>query len=104
MFHLIKLAHAIPDCKFQHLLREENQMADPLATLTATWENPEKLVMRPLVLTLAGRPIYEMERVSEVEIDDGKPWYHDIQRYLEHREIPEGPDRKYMLAIQKLAS
>ena len=104
LFHLRELAQAIPNCKFQHLPREENQMADALATLAATWENPEKLVMRPLVLTTANKPIYEIEKVLEVEIDDGKPWYHDIQRYLEHREFPEGAGRKDRLAIQKLAS
>ena len=104
LFHLRKLAQAIPDCKFQHFPREENQMADALATLATTRENPDKLVMRPLVLTTTGKPIYEAERVLEVEIDDGKPWYHDIQRYLEHRELPEGAGRKDKLAIQKLAS
>ena len=62
------------------------------------------LVMRPLVLTTANRPIYETEKVLEVEIDDGKPWYHDIRRYLEHGEFPEGAGRKDRLAIQKLAS
>ena len=36
LFHLRNLAQALPDCKFQHLSREENQMADALATLAAT--------------------------------------------------------------------
>ena len=63
-------------------------MADTLATLTTTWENPEKLVMRPLVLTtenrekLVMRPlvlttvnifVYKTARVLEVEINYGKP-------------------------------
>ena len=78
LFHLRSLAQTIPDCKFQHLPREENQMADALTTLAATWENPEKLVMRPIVLTTASKPVYEIGRILEVEVDDGKPWYHDI--------------------------
>ena len=104
LFHLRSLAQAIFNCKFQHLPREENQMADALATLAATWENPEKLVMRPLVLTSATKPVYEIERISEVRVDDGKPWYHDIQRYLEQGELPEEARRKDRIAIQKLAS
>ena len=55
-------------------------MADALATLAATWENPKKLVMRPLMLTTASKPGYEIERILDVEVDDGKPWYRDIQR------------------------
>ena len=42
-FYLRSLAQTIPDCKFQ--LAEENQMADALAILAATWEYPKKLVM-----------------------------------------------------------
>ena len=79
-------------------------MANALATLAATWENLEKLVMRPLVLTTASKPIYEIERIFEVEVDDGKPWYHDIQCYLEQGELPEEASRNERIAIQKLAS
>ena len=42
-FYLRSLAQTIPDCKFQ--LAEENQMADALVTLAATWENLKKLVI-----------------------------------------------------------
>lgn len=101
LLHLKRLARAIPNCKFQHLPREENQMADALATLAATWENPEKLVMRPLVLTTANTPSYEVERILEVEVNDGRPWYYDIQQYLEHGEFPKTAGRKDRIAIQK---
>ena len=69
-------------------------MADALATLAATWENPKELVMRSFVLTVVSKPLYEIERISDVEADDGKPWYHDIQRYLEYGEFSEGVRRK----------
>ena len=104
LFYLRSLVQTIPDCKFQHLPREENQMADALATLAATWENPEKLVMRPLVLTTASKPVYEIGRILEVEVDDGKPWYYDVQRYLENAELPEEARKKDRIIIQKLAS
>ena len=91
-FYLRSLSQTIPDCKFQ--LAEENQMADALATLAATWENPEKLVMRPFVLTTTSKPVYETERILDVEVDDGKPWYHDIQKYLEHGEFSERVSRR----------
>ena len=50
--------------------------------------------MRQLVLTTASKPVYETERILDVEVDEMKPWYHDIQRYLEHREFSEGVSRK----------
>ena len=71
-------------------------MIGALVTLAATWENPKKLVIRPLVLTTASKPVYETERILDVEVDDGKPWYHDIQRYLEHGEFSEGVSGKDM--------
>ena len=62
-------------------------MADALATLAATWENPKKLVMRSFVLTAVRKPAYETDEISDVEVDDRKPWYHDVQRHLEHKEL-----------------
>ena len=37
-------------------------------------------------------------------IDDGKPWYYDIQNYLERGELPGAADRKDRLAIHRLSS
>ena len=62
-------------------------MADALATLAATWENPKKLMMRSFVLTAVSKPTYETDEISDVEVDDRKPWYRNIQRYLEHGEF-----------------
>ena len=62
-------------------------MTGALATLAATWENPKKLVMRSFVLTAVSKPAYETDEISDVEVDDRKPWYHNVQRYLEHGEF-----------------
>ena len=40
----------------------------------------------------------------DIEMDDGKPWYYDIQNYLERGELPGVADRKDRLAIQRLSS
>ena len=58
-----------------------------LVTLAATWENPKKLVMRSFVLTAVSKPAYEIDKLSDVEVDDRKPWYRNIQKYLEHGEF-----------------
>ena len=62
-------------------------MADALATLAATWENSKKLVMRSFVLIVVSKPAYETDEISDVEVNNRKPWYHNIQRYLEYGEF-----------------
>ena len=62
-------------------------MTGLLVTLAATWENPKKLVMRSFVLTAVSKPAYETYEISDVEVNDRKPWYHNVQKYLEHGEF-----------------
>ena len=70
-------------------------MTVALVTLAATWENPKKLVMRSFVLTAVSKLAYETDEISDVEVDDRKPWYHNVQRYLEHGEFSvSGVSRK----------
>ena len=102
--HLKTMTKGIPDCSFQHLPREDNQMGNALATLASTWEDQGRLSMRPLILTTASKPCHDAREVMDTEIDDGKPWYYDIQNYLERGELLEAADRKDRLAIQRLSS
>ena len=60
--------------------------------------------MRPLIVTTANKPCHEARELMNTELDDGKPWYYDIQNYLERGELPEAADQKDRLAIQKLSS
>ena len=48
--HLKTVVRGILNCSFQHLLRENNQMADALATLASGWEDQGRLSMRPLIV------------------------------------------------------
>ena len=82
---------------FEHFLREENQLADALAMMSSMirvkWDNEAPLI---IILKL-DEPAYccelEAEKVTE------KPWYHEVKRYLEAQEYPEGAyvnDKKFM--------
>ena len=102
--HLRTVARGIPDCSFQHLPRENNQMANALATLASGWEDQGRLSMRSLIVATASKPCHEAWELMNTELDDGKPWYYDIQNYLEKGELLEATDRKDRLAIQKLSS
>ena len=39
------------------------------------------------MLTTVSKPAYETDKISDVEVDDRKPWYRNIQKYLEHGEF-----------------
>ena len=51
--HIQMLTLSFANCTFTHLPREENQMADALATLASMWDNPRDVAMKPLVMCRA---------------------------------------------------
>ena len=63
---------------FEHFPREENQLADALATMSSVfkvrWDNEP--------------PMIKIERFNklshfyELDTDKEKPWYHEVRRYL----------------------
>ena len=65
-------------CRFVHLLREENQIVDSLATLSSMWESNTRSDAKPLILARSRSPCYEEVRVMPVLIIE-KPWFHDLQ-------------------------
>ena len=54
-------------CEFVHLPREENQMADALATLASVWENGEPTIVKLLILVKSQTSCYEKVRVMSVQ-------------------------------------
>ena len=68
--------------KFVHLPREENQIADVLATLASTWEGEEQAKVKLLVLVKSRISCYEEIRVMPINPVE-KPWFYDLQQYLE---------------------
>ena len=71
---------------FEHFPGEENQLADALATMSSmfkvNWDNEA--------------PRITMERFDqpthcyEMDTDEKKPWFHEVKRYHEAQEYPEG--------------
>ncbi|KAH1193195.1 Gypsy retrotransposon integrase-like protein 1 [Glycine max] len=75
-----ELAEFFDDISIHHIPREENQMADALATLAS-------MDLLYIEFRSRGKPAHccaiEEER-------DGKPWYFDIKQYVENKEYPPG--------------
>ena len=73
------------EISFHHVPREENQMADALATLASMFQLTLHGDLPYIEFRCHGRPTHcclvENER-------DGKPWNFDIKRYVESKEYP----------------
>ena len=65
--YLATLSLCFEQCKFVHLLREENQVADALATLESMWESSTQSKIKPLILARSRSPYYEEIRVMPVQ-------------------------------------
>ena len=82
---------------FEHFPREENQLADALATMSSmikvNWDNEAPQITIERLDEPAHYCDIEIEEVTE------KPWFHEVKRYLEAREYPEGAsvnDKKFL--------
>ena len=51
-----------------HLSRDENQMADALATLSSIWDKPTGTLMKPLVIMKIRAPCYGGESVMRTQV------------------------------------
>ena len=86
--YLVTLSLCFEQCKFVHLPREENQIADALATLASMWGSNARAEIKPLILARSRGPCYEEIRVMPMQTAE-KPWFHDLQEYLETKKFPE---------------
>jgi len=73
------------DISFHHIHREENQMADTLATLSSMFKVCPHGDLSFIDIRCRVEPAhcYLIE-----EEEDGKPWYFDIKRYIKDKEYP----------------
>ena len=84
--YIKKLIGFFDDISFHHIPREENQMADTLATLASMFQLTPHGDLSYIELKCRGKPThcYLIE-----EEQDGKPWYFDMKRYIEDKEYPQ---------------
>ncbi|XP_073224697.1 uncharacterized protein [Cicer arietinum] len=76
---------------FHHVPREDNQLADALATLSSMFQ-----------IKMESRDYPAYFHVMEEETD-GKPWYHDIKHYLINREYPPGISENEKRTLRRLS-
>ncbi|XP_050895577.1 uncharacterized protein LOC127102217 [Lathyrus oleraceus] len=85
--YIRKLVAYFDEISFHHTPREENQLADALATLASMF----KVKWKNEVPAIHIDHLDEPSRCLAIEADpDDKPWFYDIKTFLEKQQYPEG--------------
>ena len=58
--------------------------------------------MKPLTLMRSQAPCYEEIRIMPVDPEE-KPWFYDLQYYLETRQFPEDAEKKERMSLKMLS-
>ena len=98
--YIRELAQTFESITFEHVPRENNQVADALATLSAMFNVARNEEIQPISIEKREAPAYCLSVEQE---PDGKPWYHDIKHYITCREYPLGASENDKRTIRKLA-
>ncbi|XP_052725995.1 uncharacterized protein LOC128194433 [Vigna angularis] len=85
---------------FNHIPREDNQLADALATLSSMFEVDPNTELPVIEMKSHAEPAYCQFIKEEV---DGKPWYFDIKHYLKTREYLEKASENDKRSLRRLA-
>jgi len=83
--YIMELVEYFDFIGFHHILREDNQLADALATLSSMFKINQDGVLPMIQMKSHEESAYC--HLIEEELD-GKSWYFDIKHYLKTREYP----------------
>ncbi|XP_016709061.1 uncharacterized protein [Gossypium hirsutum] len=100
---VLELIDVFDDITFCYLPRDENQMADALATLASMIRLNKREDMKPIQISIYEAPAYCYNIIEEEEKDD-YPWYHNILRYVKNREYPDQATENDKRTLRRLAS
>ncbi|XP_039056854.1 LOW QUALITY PROTEIN: uncharacterized protein LOC120199967, partial [Hibiscus syriacus] len=98
---VMELVEEFEEITFNYLPREENQMADALATLAAAFKMNEHSNMMPIEMKAYEYPAHCFNIEEE---EDGNPWYYDILQYIRYQSYPEQATENDKRTIRRMAS
>ncbi|XP_016676424.1 uncharacterized protein [Gossypium hirsutum] len=100
---VLDLIKVFNDITFFYLLRDENQMADALATLASLIKVNKQEDIKLIQMSIYEAPTHCCNIDEEEKIDDCH-WYHDILRYVKNREYLDQTTKNDKRTLRRLAS
>ncbi|XP_052484857.1 uncharacterized protein LOC105795875 [Gossypium raimondii] len=96
----IEILKEFKEVTFNYFPREENQLADALATLVSMFKANTETEIMPIQMSIYETPAHCF---SIEEESDGRPWFHDILDYIKNQSYPEQENENDKRTIRKLA-
>ncbi|KAK5803204.1 hypothetical protein PVK06_030847 [Gossypium arboreum] len=81
-----ELIKEFKEITFHYFPREENQLADALATLASMFKASKEAEIMPLKMSIYEVPAHCCSIEKEA---NGRPWFHDILEYIKNQSYPE---------------
>ncbi|XP_017628526.1 uncharacterized protein LOC108471417 [Gossypium arboreum] len=100
---VLELIEVFDDITFCYLPRDENQMADALATLASMIRVNKREDMKPIQMSIYEAPTHCCN-IDEEEERDVYPWYHDILRYVKNSGYLDQITKNGKRMLRRLAS
>ncbi|KAK5777128.1 hypothetical protein PVK06_045094 [Gossypium arboreum] len=100
---ILELIKEFDDIVFYYLPREENQMADVLATLASMIKVNQPEDVKPIQMSIYEAPAH-CYNLEEEEENDDHPWYYDILQYVKNREYPDQATENDKRTLKRLAN
>ncbi|KAK8703732.1 hypothetical protein V6N13_047378 [Hibiscus sabdariffa] len=97
---ILELAKEFEEITFAYLPREDNRIADALATLATLFKAGSRAEMMPIQMKILENPAHCCEIQEEA---DGNPWYYDILRYIKFQEYPSCATENDKRIIRKMS-
>ncbi|XP_052483736.1 uncharacterized protein LOC128039402 [Gossypium raimondii] len=85
---------------FNYFSREENQLADALATLASMFKANRETEIMPIQMSIYETPAHCF---SIEEESDGRPWFHDILEYIKNQKYPEQANENDKRTLRRIA-
>ncbi|XP_075083510.1 uncharacterized protein LOC142167250 [Nicotiana tabacum] len=101
LHYINELCKKFTKIEFKHVPKIQNEFAGDLATLSSMIQHPDKNYVDPIEVEIKDQHAYWFHVDEE---PDGKPWYHDIKKFLETREYPENATNSQKRALRMLAN
>ncbi|XP_017635769.1 uncharacterized protein LOC108477789 [Gossypium arboreum] len=99
---VMELIKEFDDITFCYLPRDENQMADALATLASMVKVNKQEDVKPIQMSIYEAPTY-CYNIEEEEKDDHL-WYHNILRYVKNHKYPKQTTDNDKRMLRRLAN